>query len=88
MHPVSTALFLLGYGLALPIALQMSRIVAQQHRLAFVGHQVGVTIALVGWAIRGTITIALIHVLWVIGVRVWFHLGRPETTPTSTGSAG
>lgn len=83
MHPVSTALFLLGYGLALPIGLRMTAIVSQQHRLAFVGHQVGVAIALLGWVLRGSVVIALIHVVWLVGARVWFQLGRSEQA-TST----
>jgi len=85
VHPVSTALFLIGYGLALPIALRMSAIVAQQHRLSFVGHQLGVGIALLGWALRGSVMIAVIHALWLVGVRVWFHLGRPEGQPSPGG---
>ncbi len=77
MHPASTALFLLGYGLALPIGLRMMSIVATQQRLAFVGHQAGVGLALLGWLFRGSITIAVIHVLWLIGVRLWFAYGAP-----------
>ncbi|MGF1598290.1 MAG: hypothetical protein ACFCVK_15375 [Acidimicrobiales bacterium] len=72
VHPVSTALFLLGYGLALPIGLRMVPIVAQQHRLAFAGHQVGVVIVLVGWLLRGSVGIAVIHALWLVGARIWF----------------
>lgn len=83
VHPVSTALLLLGYGLALPIALRMTQIVARQHRIAFVGHQLGVGIALLGWALRGSIVIAVIHAAWLIGVRIWFKMGEPETRPSS-----
>ena len=78
MHPVSTALFILGYALSLPIGSRMAAIVTQQHRLGFVGHQLGVGIALLGWLIRGNVVITLIHVMWLIGVRLWFHHGRPD----------
>jgi len=78
VHPVSTALFILGYALALPIGSRMAAIVAQQHRLSFVGHQIGVAIATLGWLIRGNVVITVIHVVWLIGVRLWFHQGRPN----------
>ena len=44
MHPLSTVLFLAGYGLALPLAGRIATIVGNQQRLAFAGHQVGVLI--------------------------------------------
>lgn len=75
MHPLSTVLFLLGYSLAIPIGMRMVSIVATQHRLAVTGHQVGVILALVGWLLRGTLVIALIHVAWLVGVRLWFQYG-------------
>jgi hypothetical protein len=76
VHPVSTLLFLAGYGLAIPIALQLGRIVAQQHRMALVGHQVGIGIAAVAWLLRGRVVLALLHMVWAIGVRVWFDRQR------------
>lgn len=78
MHPVSTALFLLGYGLAVPIAMRMVSIVAAQHRLALTGHQIGVGLALLGWLLRGSIVIMVIHILWLLGVRIWFGMGGPN----------
>ncbi len=75
MHPVSTALFLLGYGLGLPIAFRLTRIVAAQHRTAFAGHQIGFGVATLGWLVSGRITMVLIHVLWLIGARLWFAWG-------------
>ena len=80
---MTTALFLLGYGLAIPIAMRMTKIVAQQHRLAFAGHQVGVGIALLAWVLRGSIMIAAIHVAWLGGVRLWFHVSRPKEQPST-----
>lgn len=77
MHPVSTALLLLGYGLAIPIGLQMTKIVQRRHRVALTGHQIGVVLSLLGWVLRGSIIIGAIHLLWLIGVRLWFQLGRP-----------
>lgn len=75
MHPLSTVLFLLGYSLAIPIGMRMVSIVATQQRLAVTGHQFGVVLALVGWLLRGSLVIALIHVAWLIGVRLWFQYG-------------
>ncbi len=72
MHPVSTALFLVGYGLALPIALRMSAVVAQQHRLAIWGHQLGLLTATLGWVLRGGIVVAIIHLAWMALVATWF----------------
>lgn len=83
MHPVTTALFLLGYGLAIPIAMRMTSIVAQQHRLALAGHQIGVGVAFLGWLLRGSLMIAVIHVVWLAGVRFWFHLSRPQKQPSA-----
>jgi hypothetical protein len=78
VHPVSTALFILGYGLALPIGMKLGRMVAQQHRMALLGHQVGVILALLGWLLRGDLLLAAVHGVWLVGARIWFHLGRPE----------
>lgn len=81
MQPVSTLLFFVGYLLALPVALKMTTVVAKQHRMAFAGHQIGVGIATLGWLSRGSFVIALIHVAWMIGTRVWF-----STNPSRAGS--
>lgn len=75
MHPVSTALFLLGYGLGLPIAARLPRIVAAHQRLAFAGHQLGIGVALLGWVISGRVIMALIHGVWLVAARIWFGLG-------------
>jgi hypothetical protein len=79
VHPVSTALFLLGYGLSLPIVFRLTRIIATQNRLAFAGHQVGMAMALVGWAVSGRVLMAVIHGAWLIGARIWFGLGEHRT---------
>ena len=79
MHPLSTALFLVGYGLALPLARRLPSIVTQQRRLAFGGHQLGVLVALIGWLSRGGYTVALAHLAWLVGTRIWFGLsGRVD----------
>ena len=72
VQPASTLLFFVGYLLALPIALRMSTVVDQQHRLAMTGHQIGVAIATIGWLTRGSVVIAIIHIVWMVGVRLWF----------------
>ncbi|MEM8922582.1 MAG: hypothetical protein AAGD35_03700 [Actinomycetota bacterium] len=80
VHPISTALFLVGYGLSLPIAARMSAIVRRQHRVAFAGHQIGVVVAMLGWVLSGRLVMAGAHVLWLIGVRLWFAVGAPNKT--------
>jgi galactitol-specific phosphotransferase system IIC component len=72
VHPVSTALFLLGYGLAMPIMFRLIHVIAVQHRLAFLGHQIGMVLALLGWALRGRVLMAIIHGIWLIATRIWF----------------
>jgi len=65
-------MFFVGYLLALPIAFRMTSVVAKQHRMALTGHQVGVGLATVGWLTRGAFVIAIIHLAWMICVRIWF----------------
>lgn len=72
MQPASTLLFFVGYLLVLPIALRMTSVVAKQHRLAFTGHQAGLFLVIAGWLTRGAWVVAAIHLLWLIGVRLWF----------------
>lgn len=72
MQPVSTLMFFVGYLLAVPIALRMTSVVARQHRMALTGHQVGVGLATVGWLTRGAAVVAIIHIAWMVGVRLWF----------------
>lgn len=78
VHPLSTALFLLGYGLALPIAARLATVVERQQRLAMWGHQAGVLLATLGWVLRGQILVAAIHVVWLLGAYGWFELRRPK----------
>jgi hypothetical protein len=82
VHPLSTALFLVGYALALPLARRLPSIVTQQQRLAFAGHQLGVLVALIGWLSRGGYTVALAHLAWLIGTRIWFGLSGRSRHPT------
>lgn len=81
MHPLSTALFLLGYSLALPIGSRLPSVVAGQNRLAMWGHQTGVLLAGVGWLLRGQILMAVVHAAWLIGASVWFGLKTPRRSP-------
>lgn len=82
MHPLSTALFLLGYGLALPIGARLATVVAGQNRLAMWGHQAGVLLAGVGWLLRGQVLMAVIHGAWLIGASIWFGLRTPRRSTT------
>jgi hypothetical protein len=72
VHPISTALFLLGYGLALPIGARLQAVVAGRHRLAMWGHQLGILIAALGWALRGGLAMAALHLAWLALAGVWF----------------
>jgi len=85
VHPVSTAFFLLGYGLGLPIATRLASIVTRQQRLALWGHQLGMMLAATGWLLRGQPLVMVAHIVWMIIAQVWFTLagGRPKS-PTSS----
>lgn len=84
MHPVSTALFILGYALALPIAFRMSAVVAGRHRTALAGHQIGVVIALLGWLLTGRIWMVIVHAVWLIVARLWFIWGGNRASSQAT----
>ncbi len=79
MHPLSTALFVLGYALALPVIARLGQVKASRNRLAIVGHQFGMTCALIGWALGGRLLMVGLHLAWMIGVRIWF--GGPRSRP-------
>lgn len=80
---LSAAFFLLGYGLALPIGMRLPRVAAEQNRLALAGHQVGVLLALVGWAFRDSLALAVFHGLWLIVAKIWFDVvGRRQARAT------
>lgn len=74
---MSTVLFILGYGLALPIAFRMGRVVAEQNRLALSGHQLGIIIAAIGWMSKGGLALALLHLVWLAWARIWFARSNP-----------
>jgi hypothetical protein len=77
VHPLSTALLLVGYGLALPLAGRLPAIVQQQQRLAMAGHQAGMMVAMIGWISRGGYVAGAAHAVVMIGVKIWFdHAGR------------
>lgn len=87
MHPLSTALFVLGYALALPVIARLGRVRASGNRFAIIGHQVGMIVALLGWALRGSVALTLFHVVWIVGIRIWFGNDRPGTDHRSTDRA-
>lgn len=84
MNPVSTALFLVGYGLALPIGSRLKAVAVEQHRLAMLGHQVGVIVATLGWVVRGAMFMAFLHLLWLVGAGIWFSFA-PRLTRRPRG---
>ena len=77
MHPLSTALFLLGYGLALPTGARWRHVVRSGNSLALWGHQLGVLISLLGWLIKGRMPMVLLHIVWLVGAKIWFSLASP-----------
>jgi hypothetical protein len=80
VHPLSTALLLIGYGLSLPIGTRLSTVVRNQHRVALIGHQLGLLIVAGGWLLAGRTIVALAHALWFVLVRVWFRYGGRRST--------
>jgi hypothetical protein len=78
VSPLSTALFVLGYGLSLPIIARLGEVRATGNRLAIAGHQFGISVCLLGWAIQGRIIMALLHLVWLVTVRVWFGTANTE----------
>lgn len=83
MHPLSTALFLLGYALALPIASRLPTIVGRQQRLAILGHQFGVLLAAMGWLLRGQVMVAVLHGIWLAIVYGWFEIAAGRSRSRS-----
>jgi hypothetical protein len=69
---------ILGYGLAMPILFRFSWVVERQHRLALLGHELGMLLAAAGWVARGQILVAVAHALWIVLANLWFRLGRPQ----------
>ena len=87
MHPLSTALLLIGYGLSLPIGAKLPAVVHSRHRIALVGHQLGVLIVTGGWLLAGRTVIAVAHASWFVVVRVWFwYGGRRSAVDASTAA--
>lgn len=78
---MSTALFILGYALALPIAAKMTTIVERQNRLAILGHQIGIMLATLGWILRGAVFVAIAHGLWLAIAYAWFTYLGPNADP-------
>ncbi|MGH1489693.1 MAG: hypothetical protein ACRBK7_09915 [Acidimicrobiales bacterium] len=78
MHPLSTALFLLGYALAIPIAGRLPTIVAKQQRLGMWGHQLGILFAALGWLMSGKVLIAVAHGIWLAIAYAWFEAKAPR----------
>ena len=87
MHPLSTALLLIGYGLCLPIGARLSAVVRKQHRIALFGHQLGALIVAAGWLLAGRTIIALAHVVWFALVKVWFWHGHRRSAANSSTAA-
>lgn len=74
---------MLGYGLALPIIARLTMLKAKRSRVGIFGHQIGMTIAMIAWAVRGRPTMVVLHLAWMIGVRIWFGNDRSSETSTT-----
>ncbi len=66
MHPISTLLLILGYALAMPIAVRLASVRPRLVGLAIGGYQVGVIVAGLGWLLRGFRLVALAHLVWAL----------------------
>lgn len=87
MHPLSTALFLLGYALAIPVAMRMPTVVARQNRLGLFGHQAGMMVAGLGWLLRGQILVTVAHGIWLAIAYGWFQINStPRSRPSRRSS--
>lgn len=69
MHPISTLLLLVGYGLAIPLLLRARTLTGRFRRLGLVGHQLGVLVAALGWAVRSRPVLAVAHLVWAMVAR-------------------
>jgi len=85
MHPVSTVFLILGYALSLPIVYKLPEVIRQQKRLPIAGHQIGISLAILGWGLRSNIVIAAAHFIWILIVRLWFwYRGNKGTSDRSS----
>jgi hypothetical protein len=73
VNPIGIALLLVGYGLVVPIATKMHRVVRSQNRLALTGHQFGILVVCLGWMVGGRVPLIWIHLLWAIVAVIWFN---------------
>ncbi|MFV0526376.1 MAG: hypothetical protein ACK5RL_17975 [Acidimicrobiales bacterium] len=74
MHPLTTAMFIVGYALALPIGIRLSELAERGQRAALAGHQFGVVLAGVGWALSGRLVMAVLHLAWAVIAVAWFRV--------------
>lgn len=77
VHPLSTVLFALGYGMALPVLAQIRVVWHRQRRYAMVMHQAGFVLAALGWLLRGRVALAVLHLLGLVIIKIAWSLG-PE----------
>ncbi len=77
-------LFLLGYGLAIPVLFRFSTIIEKRNSLGLFGHQLGVIIAGIGWALRGKLIVMLLHLVWIVVAKIWFSMAAKPAKGTSS----
>lgn len=80
MHPLSTAVILLGSAIAVPIAFKFATVAKNGNRLAFAGHQTGVLVALLGWLLSGRISIGVGHAVWFAAAQGWYSWTNRRAT--------
>ncbi len=81
---MSTVLFLVGYGLALPPIFQWARVIARRSSLALAGHQFGMGIAMLAWFLRGRIAIGVGHLVWMVAAKIWFEVATKKLAEKQT----
>ena len=73
MNPGAVVLLLLGYGLAIPIGARITHLPIKRLRVAVVGFQIGAILAGLGWALRSSPWMAVLHIAGAVGARLYLN---------------
>lgn len=84
--PVDTALFAVGYPLAVGVITRFAPIVRRRRAGWLAAHHVAMTAIIAGWALRGEATGVAINTAWLAGSSLWYAAGRRG--PAGGGSGG
>jgi hypothetical protein len=75
---VSTALFAVGYPVAIVVIARWVPVVREQRRAWFVAHQLAVAAIVAGWALRQRWPAASVNAAWFVVAAVWYVSRRPR----------